>query len=324
MVKLDKKDRKILYELSENARLSATKIAGRIGLGKDTTVYRINRLKKEGVVKRLIALINTENLGFTRYELHIQLKNVDQEKESEIANFLAQHPMFLWVRSALGEYDMLTEFYASDIYDYEKTIQEIKNKYSKYIQKIDSSVVLAEYSFPLKLIGYKNEEPIASQIKKERIKADKTDFLILKEVANNARESVINISQKARINPDSVIYRIKNLIKNKMIVGYRAVINEKILGLQKYKVLLKLRNVNEEITSKILGLLKNSISTQYIKPCIGEWDFSITLLAKDIDEFRKIIFGLKNNLKESLEEYIPLVLFEEHKNTYFPEGIVLR
>ena len=317
---LDLKDKKILHALSGNARLSASKIASKVGLKKETAVYRINRLFKERIIKRVITLINTESLGFTRYELYLQLKSISQEKENEILKFIEENDMFLWVVSGLGEYDILTEFYARDIAEFEKIINEIKNAYGEYIKNLAFSFVLNEYSFPLKLTGYYTEEPIL--IKQEKVDIDNQDCMILNEIANDARKPIVEIAEKLNLSPDSVIYRIRNLQKKKIILGYRAVINEKVLNLQKYKLILKLRSSNEETQNKILSFLKSHKATQYIKKCIGGWDFSITLLANDVQEFRNIIVELKNNLKEELESYTALILFEEHKNTYFPKGIL--
>jgi len=310
------KYRKILYELSENARASASEIARKAGVSKDVVNYAINSMIEKKVIKGFVTLVDTERLGFTRYELYIQLKSADKS----IAEYLKNHPMFIWVRASLGEWDLLTEFYARDTFEYGKTLQEINSKYKDRIKKTNSAVVLAEYSFPLKSIGYKEEEPIPKHEHKE-IKIDKQDMIILGELAKNARMPVTEIAKKTDLSADAVLYRMKNLIKNKIIKGYRAVIDETVLGLSKYKVLLKLKGVDDKTYSTLLSYLKLHKATQYIKKCAGEWDLSITLLASGNDELRSILFDIKNNLKEALEENKILLLFEEHKNTYFPEGL---
>lgn len=314
---LKTKEKKILYELSKDARLPASKIAKKTGVSKDIAVYTINKLLKGNVVRQLFTLINTEALGFTRYELFMKLKN----NEKEIIEFLKKHPMFIWARSAIGEWDLLTEFYARDSLEQEKIIRELNTKFGSSIKKMNSAVVLKEYCYPLKSIGYKEEEHHIEERTEAKQKIDKHDFEILRALADNARINVVDIARKAKISPDAVTYRIKNLIKNKMILGYRVAVNEAMLGFSKYKILLKLGNINEQTYSTLLAFLKMQKSMQYIKRCVGEWDFSITVLAKDTNELRKITTDIKSNLKEALDDYKILILFEEHKNTYFPEGI---
>jgi DNA-binding Lrp family transcriptional regulator len=52
MLKIDLKDRKILYQLDINSRQSYSQIAKKVGLSKTVLVYRINRLKEKGVIRK--------------------------------------------------------------------------------------------------------------------------------------------------------------------------------------------------------------------------------------------------------------------------------
>ena len=54
MIKIDLKDRKILYQLDLNSRQSLTQIGKNVGLKKDVVSYRIKRLQDEGVIKDLL------------------------------------------------------------------------------------------------------------------------------------------------------------------------------------------------------------------------------------------------------------------------------
>lgn len=324
MNELSVKDKKIIFELSKNARQSANAIARKVGVSKDVVTYKINNFLKQGIIRRFITIINTERLGFHRYEIFFGLKNIDEKKEKQIAEYLSKNPLSLWVRSSLGEWDMLSEFYTRDILDYEKTLREINNKLRENLEKVDSSRVLVEYAFPLKCIGYDFNEPlIEAQSETNFIKAevDLKDIKILRELSKDARVNVIDISRKTGINADTIIYRIKNLIKNKIILGFRTVMNESFLGLSRYKLLISLKEIDNKKYDSFLSFLNSIKASQYVKKCIGNWDFSLTLLCKDMDELRRIVFDIKNHLGDSLKEYKILLLFEEHKNNYFPEGI---
>ena len=51
MVKLDLKDRKILYQLDINCRQSNTQFGKKVGLSKQVVDYRIKRMEEDGVIK---------------------------------------------------------------------------------------------------------------------------------------------------------------------------------------------------------------------------------------------------------------------------------
>ena len=50
MMKIDLKDKKILYELDLDCRQSNTQIGKKVGLKKDVVAYRIKRMQDEGVL----------------------------------------------------------------------------------------------------------------------------------------------------------------------------------------------------------------------------------------------------------------------------------
>jgi DNA-binding Lrp family transcriptional regulator len=327
MAELNIKDKKIIVELSKNARQSSTKIAKKVGISKDLAVYKIKNLLTKGSIRRVITIINTERLGFHRYEVFIQLKNIDEKKEKEIAEYLAKNPMALWVRSALGKWDILAEFYTKDILDFEKLIRDISNKLRNNIEKINSSRVIVEHAYPLKCIGNNINEPlIQAQTKNKSNLADidDKDIKILRELSKNAKINVIDISKNTGINTDTIIYRIKKMTNNNIILGYRVVMNETFLGLNRYKLLISIKDIDDKKYDLFIEFLNSIKSTQYIKKCIGDWNFSITILSKDMDELRRIVLDIRNYLGESLEEYKLLLLFEEYKNNYFPEGIDIK
>ena len=58
MLKLDLKERKILYELDNNSRQSFTKIGKKVGLHKNVVAYRIKRMKKIGVIRFFYTVID--------------------------------------------------------------------------------------------------------------------------------------------------------------------------------------------------------------------------------------------------------------------------
>jgi DNA-binding Lrp family transcriptional regulator len=63
MISLDKKDKKILYELDYNSRQSFSSIAKKVKLKKETCIYRINKLISEKVITQFSTLIGLGNFA---------------------------------------------------------------------------------------------------------------------------------------------------------------------------------------------------------------------------------------------------------------------
>ena len=61
-MKLDLKDKKILYELDLNSRATLNEIAKKVGLSKQVVDYRLKNLIKNNVINRFYTAINFSKL----------------------------------------------------------------------------------------------------------------------------------------------------------------------------------------------------------------------------------------------------------------------
>ena len=74
-MKIDLKDRKILYELDTNSRQSYHEIAKKVGLSKDSIIYRIKKLQEQGVIKKFHTIYDVGKLGFISFRLYLKFQN---------------------------------------------------------------------------------------------------------------------------------------------------------------------------------------------------------------------------------------------------------
>ena len=72
MIKADKKDRDILYQLDLNSRQSLKSIGDKVHLKKNVVQYRIEKLVKSGIIKNFYTSINFHKLGFVNLGIHIK------------------------------------------------------------------------------------------------------------------------------------------------------------------------------------------------------------------------------------------------------------
>ena len=64
-VKLDTLDRKILAELTQNARLPTAELARKVGLSKTPVAQRLKRLEETGIITGYRAILSPLKLGLT-------------------------------------------------------------------------------------------------------------------------------------------------------------------------------------------------------------------------------------------------------------------
>ena len=90
MVKIDLKDRRILYHLDADSRQSLTQIGKKVGLKKDVVSYRIKRLQDEGIIKYYWTVIDAYKLGYMVFRFYLIFQYVTQEIKKEIIEYLVK------------------------------------------------------------------------------------------------------------------------------------------------------------------------------------------------------------------------------------------
>lgn len=123
---LDPFDRKIINLLMEDGRLPVTEIAARIGLSKTPCQMRLNRLRKQGVIRGFRAVIDPAKLGRD----HVAFVEVKLTDTTEVAlrNFNAavmKVPEIEQCHMIAGAFDYLLKVRTKDIRDYRRVLGEV-------------------------------------------------------------------------------------------------------------------------------------------------------------------------------------------------------
>jgi len=112
--KLDKIDRRILYELDKNCRISDNKLAKIVKRSREAVRNRIKKLEKDKIILGFIASINPSKFGYIFYKLYFQLANIPEERK-KFNTYFKDLPGLYWFGGNDGVWDFHTTMYAKDI-----------------------------------------------------------------------------------------------------------------------------------------------------------------------------------------------------------------
>ncbi len=114
---------------------------------------------------------------------------------------------------------------------------------------------------------------------------DNRDKTILKILMKNARIPKTKIAEKLKITETAVRKRISKLEKNKIILGYKAIINYKTTGLS---ASLTGIDVEPEKLWNVINKLKELEEVKSIMLSTGDHMIMTEIVAESVDELSKI------------------------------------
>jgi Lrp/AsnC family leucine-responsive transcriptional regulator len=224
-IKLDLKDKKILTLLDENARLSNSQIAKKVGLSKPAVEYRLKRFEKNNVIFEFYTVIDFTKLGYSQYKIYFKFQDTTLEDEQKIIDYWKKDKNSVWVAQIRGRWDLAISILAQSNFEFGKILSKFMNQFSRFI--LEKDVLLTEYS-PIYAREYLTEtkpSEFVYGVPSKIYELDEADKKILKELSKNARINIVDLAEKTGLTRDIINYRLKKLTKEKIIVQYRCYLN---------------------------------------------------------------------------------------------------
>ncbi len=318
-IKLDKTDLKILKELDFDARASFSNIGKKLNISKHTIAYRVNNLQKKGIIRGFYAVVDMTALNYLYIRVFIKLRNMTKEVEKEVIEYLKKTRSIAWIALEMGFDDIGFVVLASNVNQFEKTMTAINENYSHYFDMTYVSIATRIWHFPyLFLFNKSSNNELLFGSKKSNHKLDEIDSKILTIVSKDGRATVVEIAKKLNTTARIVQYRIKQLCKEKIIIGFRADIATQLLGYNYYKVFFRIQNLNKELFKKFISYCKHHPNIIYVTKTISDYEIEIEVQAENNMKFNTIVKDIRHEFNEFITDYTFTEVYDNIAINYLP------
>ena len=152
---LDKIDSRILEIIQEEARISNTDLADRVGLSPSPCWRRVRALESNGIIERYVTLVNAKAVGlpinvFATVTLEKQVEPALEAFEKAVI----ERPEVMECNLMTGEFDYLLRVVVPDLAAYERFLMD-------HLTRI-KGIASIKSSFSLKQVCYKTALPVPS------------------------------------------------------------------------------------------------------------------------------------------------------------------
>jgi Lrp/AsnC family leucine-responsive transcriptional regulator len=307
MVELDLKDRKILYQLDLNCRQSNAQIGKKVGLSKEVVNYRIKRMEKEKIICGYWTEIDSYRFGYQVFRYLIVLQNASSNIREDIMQQIASYKNTWAVYSVKGIYDISTHIWVKSIPHFYQFWDDLNERYGDYFAEkifslyLETDVYPSSYLIPGENYKADREKPWYSGTK-ESIDISYDDYLLLNEIAENARESTIKLAEKLGCSSQNAIYHLQNLIDKGIIQCFRTSINTSKIGFEEFYVDIWLKEVLKR--KKIWNYIKYNPYVTFINTSAGYADIAIEFTIENSDRLIDIIEETSSKFPGAIRKYL--------------------
>jgi Lrp/AsnC family leucine-responsive transcriptional regulator len=317
---LDLKDRKILYELDKNCRLSCPQIAKKVGLSSEVVNYRIKRLEEEKIITQYQACLNLSKMGLTQFKILLSFQHIKSSEINRIIDEMKKDKKVLWIVSCQGDWDLSVAGEVKSLSEIESFKNRILSLFEGHIEKKGISIctqadVLNRDYLVSQKAGFDRSRILVDEQKEAEI--DSLDMKIIRELTENARKSVVEIAETLATTPRIVDYRIKHLVKNKIITGFRIALDYEKLGIKFHKTFFYLDSPKENRLNSLLSFLGSNKNVIHTLKVLGNWDLEPEFETSSEEEFNFILNEIKDQFSDIIKKIEVITVSKEHKFVYF-------
>jgi len=312
---LDLRDKKLLFELDKNSRLSLSELAKKLKTSKEVVHYRINNLIKNKIILKFQAVPASYRFGQIGYKVYIRLGDCSEQEFKKIEEFLLNQKDCFYLAVCKGRWDLIFGLWGKNLEDFFKVHDLFMNKFSKYIQEKELSIGRETIQFNRRWM-YSDNSPVSVFTwgeKESKINLERKDQKILDLLVADSRKSMVDISKETDISVYSVRYRIKAMEKEGIIKGYKCLLNSSKVGFTTCKAFIFFKSIHEEKMKEFIEYCKNLQNTINIVITFAPWDLEIMFETKSYEEYFRIMDDIKERFKDIIHFYESVLITSEKK-----------
>lgn len=321
MDNISKKDYDILFELQNNARSPLNKIAKKIKMSQQGLHYRLKHLEEKKVILHYYTIIDYACFHYLGYKVIFTLHAGKKESDAFLKTLL-NHPSILSLVELGGQWDYMVLFAEKNASRCNKDLHALLAQYPKLIKNYFVLTHTVGYELGRR---YLTENTISTQSivlggDREKIRISILEQLILKDLYENPRISYVEIAVKHKLNPKTVISKVKALQTKGVLKGYSITPDCYSYDYMAHKIFIKFSPFSFEKEEELLKFCRQQKALVRISKLFGHWDFELDIEVQNLKELQKFCLLFRSAFGEMMQSMDISPVLKYHKYACLPHS----
>ena len=294
---MQKIDKPLLFLYAVNARFKLKDVAYWLKKSSPRLKYNLHQLEKEKILFNPYTIIDYSFFGLLLFRVYFKGGYVAEKDKALILTKLQAYPYVVSVYELAGEFDLVLEIEAPNASRFnkelKKLIQEIPslNNY-KIVLNIVTRIYPPLYLLPDHSLadasGMEKDIIVGGDRQVEQFELE--DMNIFQALLNKPNIRFTKLARHCRLNVKTVMSRMKQLRKRRIIKGFRQIIDTNQLEIYKHRLFLKLHNLSPEREKALMDYFVKTPEIVQINKTVGDWDLEIDIESLMVKFSKGIVF----------------------------------
>ena len=143
-VQLNKIEKNILIEISQNAKKSIVEISNNLKIPVHTINYHLKKLLKNKIITGFKTKIDVSKLGYSWYSLMIKFDKSTPQRQHEFISYCKKHKQIYYITHTIGIYNSTLDIHVKTPREFREVLFELKEKFSDLIKIYETALLFDE------------------------------------------------------------------------------------------------------------------------------------------------------------------------------------
>ena len=316
---LSDRERELLVFIQHRADLSTSEVARHLNHSEPAVRRSLQRLIDGKILTRR-AFIDLYRLGFSKHAFFFSLSVTSATARRQVVDYLLSHPQIAYVAEVGGDFRFKADICTRTQPELREFLSAFSSRFGDILRDKAFVQLLEQFEVGLKCISERRLPVVELTMGVSHVieKIDDVDHMILAHLSEIGDQSFTDLARKIGMPLATFTYRVENLRKKKILLGFRYVVNGPALGLVDYFHVVYAKGLRDETRTRLLDFCREHPDIRYFVPCIGSWDFEIgsnSMTAESAGTLADQIFEIGG---DSISRIQSLPLFRVSKVSNYP------
>lgn len=294
MAKLSAVQKRVLAEITWDARASVEELARRLSMRPHTVRYAIDQLQS---LLRLNAFCLTDpfRCGHTPYRFFFSVNSADQLRRKKMIDYLRSLPEVHWLYELYGQYQFLMSIRTTSMTHLGTLLKEFDTRFGDLVTVRSVSMMPRVTAFVpwLAHSGHGPRRTFEYSDDATPIEMDAIDRKILGLVSAKPLASIRDLSRACGMPASTLDYRLEKLRASRVIVGFFYGYETRLTSGASFLVLIKFNGLGGSgIYDRFVQFGQNNPRVSRLSRFIGEWDMEMEVVLEDIHDIKEMVQDL--------------------------------
>lgn len=295
-------ERKILFALDRDGRVSLAEIARELGTSTQVVKYHFDKIEEKGLIKHFWAFVDYDKAGYSFFwGYFFRLAGLSTEKEQEMYAYLKAHPFIPIVMRADGYAELHICIIARDVFHHTEILNEFYARFGQFVTMSDIVVGIGFVKFPRTyLVGEENtrETKALSGGTTEQVKLSELDRKIIALLLKNGRMEFARIARTLGVSTGLIHKHYYRMVEKGVITKITYTPNYRTLGLTHYRILVKILRYDQGRVDELYHYCaQHPHIVNYIK-LMGNWELMLEVEIDNNAALRELLRDVKYKFKD--------------------------